>query len=582
MKLYSVILIAVAAATLATCTVGQVQQDFAERQSAQWQRMQDSRAYSEFLRGRYAALTNDPHAAAGFYAAAAKNEPQDKDLLERATFTSLIADDVETALKTAKSAPALAREGTALPNLVLAVDAIAEGRPERAERFLEQKTTSLFNNLIADSLKAWAVYDLRGVEAGIEILGTPPDRSSLLGGLSEVTKGLMQLHAGQQAEALTTFETMWDNGLRLASAAEIHAKLLAAAGQDQEAIELLTTFGQRVGQNAAIEDTRRALLAGNAPTLPQFSVSQGAALSVYTAAAALAAQTNSDLAGVYFALALHLDDDLHVARTLWADSLDGSNRRENAIDLLREVPESSVFYATARGQLAWALRREGRNDDALRIASEALEISADRNLKIQLGDLFRSLDDLEQAAHIFSEVIDADAEANEQDWRLFYARGAIREQLDMWPEGEADLLIALDLAPRQPALLNYLGYSWIDRGERLEQSLEMIETAVALRPNAGFIVDSLGWAHYQLGDYEKAVEHLERAVELSPSEAELNHHLGDAYWQVGRKTEAKFQWVRVLKIDPDHEDARSIKAKLENGLPGTEAISQVSSQQTPP
>ena len=110
----------------------------------------------------------------------------------------------------------------------------------------------------------------------------------------------------------------------------------------------------------------------------------------------------------------------------------------------------------------------------------------------------------------------------------------------------------------------------------------MIETAVALRPNAGFIVDSLGWAHYQLGDYEKAVEHLERAVELSPSEAELNHHLGDAYWQVGRKTEAKFQWVRVLKIDPDHEDARSIKAKLENGLPGTEAVSQVSSQQTPP
>ena len=247
-----------------------------------------------------------------------------------------------------------------------------------------------------------------------------------------------------------------------------------------------------------------------------------------------------------------------------------------------EVPESSVFYSTARGQLAWALRREGRNEDALRTASEALELSADRNLKIQLGDLFRSLEYLDQAAQIFTEVINEDAEANTKDWRLYYARGAIREQLDMWPEGEADLLIALDLAPRQPALLNYLGYSWIDRGERLEQSLEMIETAVALRPNAGFIVDSLGWAHYQLGDYEQAVEHLERAVELSPSDADLNYHLGHAYWQVGRKTEAKFQWIRVLKIDPDHEDAEAIRAKLENGLPQTNTSPPALSQQTSP
>ena len=582
MKLYSVALIAMAAATLATCTVRQAQQDLAERRSAQWQRMQDSRAYSEFLRGRYAALTNAPHAAASFYAAAAKNEPQDRDILERATFTSLIADDVQTALTTAKNAPATARTGTALPNLVLAVDAIVENKPRRAEKYLELNTNSLFNNLIANSLKAWAAYDLRGLDAGIAALGETPDQTSLLGGLSEVTKGLMQLHAEQQIEALTTFEAMWDNGFRLASTTEMHAKLLAASGRNKEAIELLTTFGQRVGQNAAIEDTRRALLAGEAASLSQFSVSQGAALSVYTAAATLAAQKDGDLAGVYFALALHLDEDLHVARTLWANSLDAADRRGDAIDLLLEVPGNSVFYSTARGQLAWALRREGRNEEALRTASEALELSADRNLKIQLGDLFRSLGNIEQAAHVFTEVIDADTEKNTQDWRLYYARGAIREQLEMWPEGEADLLIALDLAPRQPALLNYLGYSWIDRGEHLEQSLEMIKTAVALRPNAGFIVDSLGWAHYQLGDYEQAVQHLERAVELSPSDADLNYHLGDAYWQVGRKTEAKFQWKRVLKIDPDHEDAASIRTKLENGLPPTAPSSPASSRQTSP
>ena len=582
MKPGSALFALLAITTLTSCTVGQVQQDLAERRSTQWQRMQDGRAYSEFLRGRYAALTNDPDQAAKFYAAAAKSEPYDKDLLERATFTSLIAADVTTAIATAQNAPSEARDNTALPKLVLAVDSLATGKPRKAVHWLKQDTNSRFNNLISTSLRAWARYDVAGLEAGLSELVPGTESSPLINGLAGVTRGLMQHHAGEDAAALATFEAMWEDGLRLASTTEMQARLLANSGRRDEAIDLLTVFGRRVGQNASIEATRRALIAGEDATESEFTTSQGAAISIYTAAAALEAQTSSDLAGVYFALALHLDNDLHVARTLWANSLDDANRREAAIEMLQEVPESSVFYSTARGQLAWALRREGRNDEALSTASEALAVSADRNLKIQLGDLFRSLDELEQAEQIFTEILDEDAEAGIQDWRLLYARGAVREQTDNWNEGEADLLAALELAPNQPALLNYLGYSWIDRGERLEQSLDMIQTAVELRPNAGFIVDSLGWAYYRLGEYDKAVEHLERAVELSPSEAALNDHLGDAFWQVGRRTEAKYQWQRALKIEPESEDASLIEDKLTNGLAQPRLLPRSRPAQTTP
>jgi len=564
---------------LATCGVRHIQQDSTERRSAQWERMQDGRAYSEFLRGRYAALTNDPVQAASFYAAAAKNEPYDKDLLERATFSSLIAADVPMAILTARNAPAEIRNETALPKLVLAVDAIADGRSGRAATLLEQDTNSRFNNLIAYSLRAWAIYDTQGLEAGLAELGKSPEDLSLIAGLTGVTKGMMELHAGDKDAALATFETMWEEGFRLASTTEMQARLMAAEGRTSDAIDLLTEFSSRVGQNAAIEATRRALLDGETPTLEDYTIRHGSAVSVYTAAAALAAQTSSDLAGVYFALALHLDNDLHVARTLWANALDDANRRDEAISMLQEVPEGSVFYSTARGQLAWALRRQGRNDDALRTATEALETTADRNLKIQLGDLFRSLGDLEQAEQVFSEIIEGDNANDLKDWRLYYARGAVREQLDDWENAERDLLTALELAPRRPALLNYLGYSWIDRGEQLERSLEMIQTAVSLRPNAGFIVDSLGWAYYRLGQYDKAVEQLERAVYLSPGEATLNDHLGDAYWQVGRLTEARFQWARVLRIDPDYEEADTVKSKLEDGL--NSAITQTEQTASP-
>ncbi len=570
MRLFFLLCSGLALLAITTCGVGHIQQESAERRSTQFQRIQDGRAYSEFLRGRYAALTNDPEQAASFYAAAAKSEPYDKDLLERATFTSLIAADVPTAILTAQNAPEEARSDTALPKLVLAVDAISHGRSRRAAALLEQSTRSRFNNLIANSLRAWAIYDTNGLEAGLEELEEPASDLPLIAGLSGVTKGMMELRAGDRDAALATFETMWKDGFRLASTTDMQARLLAAKGQREDAIELLTKFGTRIGQNAAIESTRRALIDGQTPQIEGFTVQHGSAMSVYTAAAALAAQTDSDLAGVYFALALHLDNDLHVARTLWADRLDDADRRDKAISILQDVPESSVFYSTARGQLAWALRRQGHNEEALQTASDALATTADRNLKIQLGDLFRSLGDLEQAEQVFTEIIDQDMSAGKKDWRLYYARGAIREKRDNWTNAEQDLLIALDLAPRQPALLNYLGYSWIDRGEQLERSLDMIQTAVDLRPNAGFIVDSLGWAHYRLGDFEKATEHLERAVYLSPGDATLNDHLGDAYWQVGRRTEAKFQWARVLRIDPDYEHAETVLEKLEDGLAQTD------------
>merc|ERR1711960_75995 len=96
----------------------------------------------------------------------------------------------------------------------------------------------------------------------------------------------------------------------------------------------------------------------------------------------------------------------------------------------------------------------------------------------------------------------------------------------------------------------------------------MIRKAVELRPNDGYIIDSLGWAYYRLGRYEDAVEELERAVLITPIDPTINDHLGDAYWHVGREREARFQWERALKGDPepDAEQVEKIKAKLEGGL----------------
>jgi Flp pilus assembly protein TadD len=93
----------------------------------------------------------------------------------------------------------------------------------------------------------------------------------------------------------------------------------------------------------------------------------------------------------------------------------------------------------------------------------------------------------------------------------------------------------------------------------------MIQKAVELRPEDGYIVDSLGWAHYRLGDYPSAVQYLEKAIELVPEDPTINDHLGDAYWQSGRPFEARYQWRRALQFGPQDDEIKPIQAKLDGG-----------------
>jgi Flp pilus assembly protein TadD len=97
----------------------------------------------------------------------------------------------------------------------------------------------------------------------------------------------------------------------------------------------------------------------------------------------------------------------------------------------------------------------------------------------------------------------------------------------------------------------------------------MLAKAVALKPEDGFIVDSLGWVFYRLGRYNEAVTELERAIELRPQDPVINDHLGDAYWKVGRHHEARYQWQRALSFEPEADQVQPIQVKLERGLSGS-------------
>jgi Flp pilus assembly protein TadD len=218
----------------------------------------------------------------------------------------------------------------------------------------------------------------------------------------------------------------------------------------------------------------------------------------------------------------------------------------------------SPEYADAQGKLAWTYQQANDPETALKIA-RASAAAGDADAQLTLADLLRANERYADSVEILSQLI---KQSPAPDWRLYFGRAVSLEKLGRWNEAELDLEAALKLRPDEPELLNYLGYSWIDRGVRLKEAMAMVEKAVGVNPRSGAMVDSLGWAYFRLGDYKQSVEKLEQAVELDAGDPEVNDHLGDAYWKVGRREEALYQWRRVLTLKPDDKMRAKVQAKL--------------------
>jgi Flp pilus assembly protein TadD len=223
---------------------------------------------------------------------------------------------------------------------------------------------------------------------------------------------------------------------------------------------------------------------------------------------------------------------------------------------------------SAEIQAGLALDGMNRQPDAIaRLQKIVDEHPKDIDAISALGSLQRSAKQFDVAAETYSKAIALLDKPDRSNWTLFYFRGVCYERAKQWPKAELDFKKALELFPDQPLALNYLGYSWVDQGMNLDEAFKMLQRAVDLRPSDGYIVDSLGWAHFKLGHYEEATRLLEKAIELKPADPVVNDHLGDAYWRMGRKLDAHFQWNHARDMGPEPEDLPRILKKIDSGLP---------------
>ena len=522
-------------------------------------------AFGNYLAGRHAEQVGQDRSALSYYGQATQQgELATADLYKRIYILGLTEGRIDDALKALRKIEAM--DATApFANLVKAVHALKINNYTHAAELLKGEDKGIVKFLVAP-LTAWAQVGRDDHAGALQALDSMKDQSALAA-LYHLNAALIHEHAGNAQQAEEHFLAVLEKAGLSLRVAEHFGRHFERRGQLDKANEIYAKFDADGEGPALIALAEKRLKSKQRPPLNIATAQDGAAEALFNIASVLQSQSGDDRVLVLAHLALYLRPDLDAAHIVTAAALERAERYADAIEIYKRIPKSSPLSWNARMHMADNLDRIERTDEAIKILSALTkERGAEVVPYIELGDVLRRHERFKEAIKAYTSALKTVNQIEARHWTVYYARGISYEQTQQWPKAEKDFLQALDLQPDQPLVLNYLGYSWIDQGLHLERALKMIEKAVELRPRDGYIVDSLGWGLYRLGDYPGAVKKLERAVMLRPADPVINDHLGDALWQVGRKREARFQWERAKAMGPDKDLIGIIDDKIANGL----------------
>ena len=514
--------------------------------------------YGMFLAGE-SALNNGKSQDAARFFDQARQETGNAMIGEKAFTAALLSGDIQKAAALAPVGEDASEASKRLGKLVVAVEAMADGKGKEAQALLANDSIAFPHKPAAALLAPWAAAQAGDTEASLVRPQVRGDR--LVDYFGQLGQAALYERAKRYDEAETDFKAAVSTPNPTEMAVLAYGGFLERRGRRVDALALYSEHLAREPDSIAVKAAQARASAGKAPP-PMPTIREGAAQALLAPSATMIAAKQTQLALAYLRLVIRLDPQRDEAWVMVGDLMASSGDTDAAREAYSHPKPGSAEFSTAQAKLAWTYQSSDDKVTALKLA-RAAAASGDTEARVTLADLLRSDEQYPEAAQVLDGLI---AESKTPDWRLLYARGIAYERLNRWPEGQADLQAALKQRPDDPELLNYLGYSWIDRGEHLQEATAMIQKAVATDPRSGAMVDSLGWAYYRMGDYKKAVEKLEEAVELEAGDPEINNHLGDAYWKVGRKDEAQFQWRRVLTLKPDDKIKASAEAKLASGL----------------
>ena len=291
---------------------------------------------------------------------------------------------------------------------------------------------------------------------------------------------------------------------------------------------------------------------------------------LYIAANALSSQSIYPLSNFYLNLAKYLNKDFHSFDTLLAENfykIDNFEKAKNIYKRLGKIGEAFKWHSTK--QLSRIFIQEEKKDEAIKLTTNAYKNLINKEVyeTFDFAEFLKNNEKFEESISYYTQVL----ENIEIDHALYSeatdGRGVAYERTGAWNKAEEDFMSSLKADPNQAYVINYLAYSWIEQGVKIEKSLNMLEKANKLRSNDPYIIDSLGWALFKLKRYKESKEYLQLAVRLMPGDPIVNDHYGDVLWKNGNEIQARYYWNYVLNLEKTEEDLKKIiDKKLIKGL----------------
>ena len=518
-----------------------------------------------YLAARQAAIFGDYDAAAVYFRDALLADANNTVLMEHSLAAYLGDGQVESAARIAR--PFINAGGESqIANIALIAQA---ARAEDWDAIFDLIEAGREVGPLLDGLaQAWAYLGKGDTDHAMmrfdEVIDTPGLR-----GFGQQHKAFALAMSGDLDGASAIYDLPPDIGIIPRRATVVaHLQILAQLGDFERAGDMIErAFGEDPDPELAA--LRNAITAGEVPDLSRVVATPGDGISYAFKGLSeiLQGEANASYLLLYAQAAQFITPHDADAQIATARLLNALGQYDAAAQTFAQVDTDSPAFFSAEIGRAEALRLAGRVEQAIEVLSQLTRSHPDMELShASLGDIYRQQEQFLEARAAYSAALlgyPGDASIR---WWLLYSRGMTSERLDEWDAAEADFRASLALNPGNPSVLNYLGYSLVDRGLKYDEALGMIETAVAARPDSGAIVDSLAWVYYKLGRYQEAVGPMERAAELEPNDPILSDHLGDVYWMVGRDVEARFQWRRALSFEPEQAEANRIRRKLSVGL----------------
>jgi tetratricopeptide (TPR) repeat protein len=291
---------------------------------------------------------------------------------------------------------------------------------------------------------------------------------------------------------------------------------------------------------------------------------------LYIVASGLSMQQNYVGSNFYLSLAKHLNPNFISFETLYARNFFARNEYNEAQKIYNETQKhGSVYSWYSSKQIASILIQQGKKKEAISFLEKTF-------YKIKIPTPYETFDYAEflknnnkykESIKYYSKAINTIDKKHDLYRQILDGRGVAYERIDQWDKAEADLLNSLSISPNNAYVINYLAYSWIEKGIKIEKSLNMLKKANALQPNDGYIIDSLGWALFKLKNYKEAKKYLQLAVQSMASDPVINDHYADSLWMNNNSLQARFYWNYVLKLEKTEEKLKKkIKQKLLFGL----------------